>query len=346
MPFLKIPANPGLVLKPKKKVNSSDSSGLFEISGTPSELRDANVQITIPFSYINNRTSDVRVDTKQIRYKITNDTMPYAYIPTNIEANFPLNKESISDVYTITLENVGFKSFLDGEDISSWLIPHLDGIKMFVKGDTAKDSKTLKFYLKGILLSPIKANNIVIAIHKSNLTEFPTDTIDKNLFVDVPSFIINSETYSWTLYDIAAFGDIKRTIQNANRSLTTYGDGSDIVYENDGTSLILSGKDGESVNIPKGLKRYGYIFKGFAVKKESENNLNKAIVYKVEDIVKNDSINFTPTLDNDNIILYAMWEQDYSLWGWTKNADGSYKKTNDTSEGGLYLPPLLKEMKL
>ena len=150
---------------------------------------------------------------------------------------------------------------------------------------------------------------------------------------------------AYEIYDLASYGNTELSMGSINASYTKKADGSELGLSADNNHMITSGETATAV-IEGGLSRYGYELAGF--NKKCDNGAVSTDVlnldYTVGKEVKIDATtgNITITIkDSDKgqkVKLYAIWKVDEEAWGWTKNSDGSYEKTQDISKGGTLFP--------
>lgn len=166
--------------------------------------------------------------------------------------------------------------------------------------------------------------------------------VSGTLTIDVEA----GDFYDYKLYDLATFGTVEATttVISPNAGLTTDKDGNALVYETPASRYILKSEHVDNQKLPitvtyePGLKRRGYTLKGFSRRLPGDSAVDITRVdYPVSD-PNNISFTLDPSDKGNSISLYAIWEVNPADWGWTKNANGTYQKTQDISDGGKYLP--------
>lgn len=351
-------------------VKKGDNTVSFTITGTPKVAYSGRLPLHI----------DRSVLTTPNRYmycvegpKTTIENVSSAYISEKdkeIKGITTLSSEdyNVNDYVTIKLSTDTFKALTDKQDVSSWALNAVSGLKYEVSGAVSDKATQAIIHIYGAPTSP-STEKIKFRIPYAALNTTRDSSIISNAqYMDVDPkgtkyAIEKSDFYSWRLFDLATFSDMTATTLSENRDMTTQADGTALSY--DPTTGVIAESDskvgGATVTYTGGFKRHGFVLKGFTFRyredtKEVDPNY---IVWRWtnEDFTEGggsvsvDENLWTPNIadliQGRQIDIFAVWEPDSSGVTFDENYDEvpttKWWVKEDTSEGGKYLPGTYKK---
>ena len=309
-----------------------------------------NINITIPSG--NLTTGELLVNSNGLTARSNNgfafEVMNKEYTIINSEVGTPIEN---LDIEIRSKALISAVTALDaGSDVSSWF--------------GASKVRGLKYTLKNALSSSVNTNYITVTVSgtpdekksaplsltiPASTVMNPLATLSTEYPIDLKGMkyeISGKDGYSaYAIYDLATYGDVNLSQISPNVAYTKKADGSELNLSPDSGYVIVEG-EGDKAVIEGGLSRRGYTLAGFnkvgddGAVSTDVSKLDYAVGKEVsiDNSTKDITINIKNEDKGQKTYLYAIWDVDAEAWGWTKNADGSYNKTYDISEGGKYFP--------